>query len=208
MSDSRGLDEENLEDIELPNISLDDLEEGVKGMFDNPVRFPQLDQIPGIASLDSALTGSLGDMVYSKPTFPLTNLAGEDSDILISLTPHKPVQDTALHLETSPWLSDMTTQKSGTFTDFDKDKFLIEELDLELVDDVNLDDSFVPLKQGFQLEGGTPRKSPAMSTSLNNVQHSNSLPVDIGDLTGSDSLMARMQELKQTRLNALDSPYE
>ncbi|XP_060064114.1 uncharacterized protein LOC132544521 [Ylistrum balloti] len=211
------MDEEQLEDIQLPNMSIDDITDGMQGLFDIQGKSPKVDLIPGVTSLDSVHTGSLGDKVHAKPNFPLTDIK-DDNDILISLTPHQPVIDNSLHLQTSPWLADMELPSTGQWSaDINEDAgaeddiLSLEGQELELVDD--LDDSFVPLKGGFKLEGGTPRKSPALSRT--SEQASSSLPVSgssilpkfsmpvSGGSLDSENLTAWLQKMKQTRANIL-----
>ncbi|OWF45969.1 uncharacterized protein LOC110456361 isoform X2 [Mizuhopecten yessoensis] len=200
-----GMDGEQLEDIQLPNMSMDDITDGVQDLFDNQGRSPKLDLIPGITSLDSVQTGSLGDKVHAKPSFPRTDTTGEDSDILISLTPHRPVADNSLHLQTSPWLAQVNSPSTRQWsfgiddnTSVEDDILSLEGQEIELVDD--LDDSFVPLKGGFQLEGGTPSKSPAVSKT--SVHPSFSMPISGGSLD-SENLTAWLQKLKQTKASIL-----
>ncbi|XP_033750059.1 uncharacterized protein LOC117334504 isoform X2 [Pecten maximus] len=211
------IDGEQLDDIQLPNMSMEEITDGMQGLFDDQWRSPKLDLITGVTSLDSVHTGSLGDKVHTKPNFPLTDVK-EDNDILISLTPHRPVIDNSLHLQTSPWLAQVdkaaTGQWSGGIDDdvgAEDGILLLEGQELELVDD--LDDSFVPLKGGFQFEGGTPGKSPAAisRTSVptassvsasNSVPHSFNMPISGGSLD-SENLTAWLQKLKQTTANIL-----
>ncbi|XP_069138620.1 HAUS augmin-like complex subunit 6 isoform X2 [Argopecten irradians] len=217
------IDGEQLDDIQLPNMSMDEITDGMQGIFEDKGRSPKLDLIRGFTSLDSVKTGSLGDQVYTKPNFPQTDEKADDNDILISLTPHQPVIDNSLHLQTSPWLVNIapsgqwsggaksTGQWSGGIDDGDaglEDGILfLEGQDLELVDD--LDDSFVPLKGGFQLEGGTPGKSQAQSRIPGQISsvsapssNQNSFTMSLNDgSVDRNNLTAWFQKLKQTSAN-------